>query len=59
MIRIFTAKLLGLLPCQILYALVCLKVVLYPEIIVLVIVPLEGMAAVTVHVAIGCRCAAI
>ncbi len=47
---------LGLLPGEILDTLVRLEMVLHPEVLALVIVPLEGVAAVAIHVSIGSWC---
>ncbi len=52
-IGVGAADAFGLLPSEVLDSLVRLKMVLHPEVLALVIVPFEGMAAVAVHVAIG------
>ncbi len=58
-IGIFATHLISLFSSEILNSLFCLEMKLHPPVFSLLVVPHQGMSAVTVHVAIRSRCTPI
>jgi hypothetical protein len=59
MVGVLSLQDIGALARKVLDALVCLEMILDPVVLASLVVPLVGMAAVAVHMAVRCRRAAV